>query len=341
MHLQVKSFVFTHSSPSASAFSSSSQVSSYSSPYSTCADAGPLKMTAKRYRAGNSSSNTEGITLVLGHGVGSHKEAWEPLLRDIFARQQNSYPRVREAWALDRQDHGDAAVLNGAEIQKSRPGGVSSDEWSEAIAAFISSPRMRDHQIVTISHSAGAISMVNTAQFLNLRRSPYIGMILVEPTIVGAELDPYREGGIEMLTGAIRARRDKWPSAEALHEWMGARFPWSDWDPRVLKAHVDHGFKSSSETNQITLKCNKLHEANAFLDKPAHFSAVDRIARLCRHMPLHVIWGTQDDIVPEAGKASISDHNKGRYVASVTRMEGESHMIVQENPSQLAVEVCR
>lgn len=63
-------------------------------------------------------------------------------------------------------------------------------------------------------------------------------MILVEPSMVAAELDPYEEGGIEALTSAIRVRRDTWASRQAVHEWMQARYPWNIWDPRTLRAHI-------------------------------------------------------------------------------------------------------
>ncbi|KAJ6526661.1 hypothetical protein B0H19DRAFT_900282, partial [Mycena capillaripes] len=253
-----------------------------------------LKMTCKRYSTKESSANVEGLTLLFGHGVGAHKEVWEPIIEDIFRLQR--YQCVREAWALDRQDHGDAALLNSEELARSRPDGVLSYEWAEAIAAFASSPRMRGHRIVTISHSAGAISMVGSTKFMPVRTSPYVAMLLVEPSMVAAELDPYKEGGIAALTAAIRVRRDTWTSRQAVHEWMASRFPWNIWDPRVLRAHIDHGFKDTSD-GKVTLKCDKSHEANCYMDKYAHFDSVEQVGRVCRALPFHVIWGDRDDII--------------------------------------------
>ncbi|KAJ6474777.1 hypothetical protein C8R45DRAFT_907264 [Mycena sanguinolenta] len=282
-----------------------------------------LKMTAKRYFTQQSSANIDGITLLFGHGVGAHKEVWEPIIEEIFLLHK--HPRVREAWALDRQDHGDAALLNYEELARNRPDGVPSYEWSEAIAAFACSSRMKGHRIATVSHSAGAISMVGASKFVDKTNNPFVAMILVEPSMVAAELDPYEEGGIMPLTAAIRLRKDTWPSRGAAHQWMLSRFPWSIWDPRVLRAHIDHGFKNTPDGN-VRLKCNKFHEANAFMDKEAHFDSVDQVRRVCRTLPFHVVWGNRDDIVPEAGKGSISDRSQGRFVASITKMEG-GHMV--------------
>ncbi len=99
-------------------------------------------MTAKRYTYGASQDNNVcGITLLLAHCIGSRlyflrssnisnshspdKEQWEPTLERIFTIQQskNQFYRIREAWAFDWQNHGDAAVLNQSALSD-RPEGV-------------------------------------------------------------------------------------------------------------------------------------------------------------------------------------------------------------------------
>jgi hypothetical protein len=54
------------------------------------------------------------------------KEQWEPLISEVFRLQHGKAPhlRIHEAWSVDRQNHGDAALLNKEELAKSRPGGV-------------------------------------------------------------------------------------------------------------------------------------------------------------------------------------------------------------------------
>ena len=114
-------------------------------PASTCSSSNEskLKTVAKRYTFGNSADNSEGLTLLFAHCIGSRKspsftrmtcqgkhievdkEQWEPTITQIFHRQQHkdAAHRVREAWSFDWQNHGDAAVLN-REALKSRPDGV-------------------------------------------------------------------------------------------------------------------------------------------------------------------------------------------------------------------------
>ncbi|KAJ7446314.1 Alpha/Beta hydrolase protein [Mycena latifolia] len=295
-------------------------------------------MTANRYFTDESAANTGGLTLIFGHGIGSHKEQWEPIIEDIF-RLQNSkalHQRVHEAWALDRQNHGDAALLNREELAASRAGGVSAYEWAEAIAAFAHSPRMHGKRIVAIAHSAAAIAMQVTYGTMNT----YSALILAEPAMVAPEkYHPYVEETILGLSSAILARRDRWPSREYAHEWFKERYPWNIWDPRILLAFTTHGLVNMPD-GSVTLKCDKHQEATGYPDTHAHFDSLDQVARVCRTVPIHIIWGTRDDLVPEIARGTISDRSKGRFVASITRVEG-GHMLAQESAEGLVIGICQ
>lgn len=73
----------------------------------------PFLITMKRYP--NLDDEQNGFTLILAHGTGYHKELWEPITKRIFL--ENNKPgglRIRDAWAIDAPNHGDAAALNAA-----------------------------------------------------------------------------------------------------------------------------------------------------------------------------------------------------------------------------------
>lgn len=93
----------------------------------------PLLITAKRYfwDANTSAAQPpplpeqpgrrdEALTLICAHGVGFHKEQWEPTIQHILERdaraaeEQGGKRRrtVREIWSIDSPNHGDGAVLN-------------------------------------------------------------------------------------------------------------------------------------------------------------------------------------------------------------------------------------
>ncbi|KAJ7253912.1 Alpha/beta hydrolase family-domain-containing protein [Mycena rebaudengoi] len=291
-----------------------------------------LKMTAKRYTSSDYPADIRGLTLIFAHGVGGCKEQWEPMLGDLFRLQHSKAPhqRIYEAWAVDRQNHGDAALLNKGELSTSRPDGVSSYEWADAIAAFARSSRMRGKRLVAVSHSAGALALVGSTRAMNLSAIPYTAFVLIEPTIVSA--DDFT-GHIEKTT-----RRDEWPSREVAHQWMKARYPWKVWDPRMLKALIDHGLTETSDS-KVTPKCSKQQESNCYPDTFAHFDSMNQITRIWRTVPVHIIWGTRnDELIPESARGSVSDPSQGRGAASITRMKG-GHMLLQESPHYLALTV--
>jgi pimeloyl-ACP methyl ester carboxylesterase len=73
----------------------------------------PFLITFKCYP--NLETEQNGFTLILAHGTGFHKEVWEPIIERIFAESTKpNGPKIRDAWAIDAPNHGDAAVLNAA-----------------------------------------------------------------------------------------------------------------------------------------------------------------------------------------------------------------------------------
>ena len=74
----------------------------------------PFLITAKRYTVSSCvPEEPEALTLVLAHGTGYHKEHWEPTLEHIFEyAARDGRVKIRDAWAIDCPNHGDAAVLN-------------------------------------------------------------------------------------------------------------------------------------------------------------------------------------------------------------------------------------
>ncbi|KAJ7114844.1 Alpha/beta hydrolase family-domain-containing protein [Mycena epipterygia] len=303
-----------------------------------------LKMTAKRYTSPYYSTGIGGLTLIFAHGVGGYKEQWEPMISEIFRLQHSKAPhhRIHEAWALDRQNHGDSALLNKEALSTSRPGGVSSYEWADAIAAFARSSRMRGKRLVAISHSAGALA---TQGRINEGNGPFRHTLCcIEKTVMG-------------FSAATKTRRDKWPSREVAYQWMKARYPWRVWDPRMLQALIvlnplleillsehflpqDHGLTETSD-GEVTPKCGKHQESSCYPDTFAHFDSMKQINRIWRTVPLHIIWGTRnDELIPDSARGSVSDPSKGRGAASVIRMKG-GHMLVQENPDYLASTICQ
>ncbi|KAJ7490534.1 hypothetical protein FB451DRAFT_1513195 [Mycena latifolia] len=76
----------------------------------------PLIALGKRYTRVPAVSNpppspgSPGVALLFAHGTGFHKEIWEPTIEALFAADREQL--VREAWAVDCQNHGESAIAN-------------------------------------------------------------------------------------------------------------------------------------------------------------------------------------------------------------------------------------
>ncbi|KAJ7362308.1 Alpha/beta hydrolase fold-1 [Mycena albidolilacea] len=300
-----------------------------------------LKMSAKQYYTPQSVTNSQGLVLLFSHCIGAHKEQWEPTIERIFALRPSA---VREAWAFDWQTHGESAILNRQllETSPSRVYGVSAFEWSEAIAAFLNSPRMQGKRIVPIGHSAGAGTMVLTARGKPLSAIPYASLILIEPTVIPRELFYLhlddRVSTMEFVVTATTARRERWRARDEAHAWLARRVPWDTWDPRVLRKLSEHGLADTPDGG-VEIKGDRLQEALSYADVEPHFAAAQELGRISRTVPVHFIWGSGSPLVPEFVQDALGNGSDGRVAASVTRVDA-GHMVVQEQPNDLADAIC-
>ena len=106
------------------------------------------------------------------------KEQWEATLGHIFAIQdrKSEFHRVREAWALDWQSHGDSAVLNAVVLDESDECVcmsaflfffmwmlimvcLAASERAVALSWFLRSDHVKGHRLVGLGHSAGSAAM--------------------------------------------------------------------------------------------------------------------------------------------------------------------------------------
>ncbi|KAF4604846.1 hypothetical protein EYR40_003628 [Pleurotus pulmonarius] len=298
----------------------------------------PLKMVAKRYRwspspsrskvanylsgvSGRSASDlppddsTSGLTLLFAHGVGAHKEQWEPTILSVFQRSSISNiakARLREAWAFDWQNHGDAGVLNRDALQRRPSPGVS-------------------HRF----------SMLTLKDF-PLWASPQVAFILVEPTIMSeTQWQALIDDRMEKMEFSIRMtmkRRTLWPNREDAFAWFRRKYPGTTWDDRVLRAFVDHGMEETPEG--IRLKCEKDQEASSYPDVEGHFEASKIITAVCHTIPIHYIWAKEPTYLPLDVRASLSDASYGRTARSIKLIEDAGHMVVQEKPDLVAKAIC-
>ncbi|OJA14466.1 hypothetical protein AZE42_05294 [Rhizopogon vesiculosus] len=269
-----------------------------------------LKMTAKRYTT--PISDSQGLTLLFAHAVGAHKEHWEPMLRYLFLHQKSGqlHSCIREAWSFDWLNHGDAAIINKAALERRPPGDVSVSEWGAAIASFIRSPYVRDHRLVGFGHSAGSSAIMLSTREFPLREKPFIALFLIEPSMLTPELWESHlveeEAEIKRRMSAALHRRHVFDTREEAVNYFRERKRWNELDPDVFNVFVEHGLHSvvtqngSEKEIKLVLKCDRCHEAFAYQDIESHLEAIDQYTRICNTVPVHIVFGSKHDYMSAA-----------------------------------------
>ncbi|KAJ7201833.1 hypothetical protein GGX14DRAFT_571097 [Mycena pura] len=267
------------------------------------------------------------------HGLGQHKEQWEPTLEKLFTlhSEGSNLPRLREAWALDWQSHGEAAVLN-EEALKDDPKSAPLDLWASATAGFLKSDLVAGHKLVGVGYSSGTVGL---------------SIIMVEPSMMDEEtwntsheeIQPF----FDMYANAVKRRRDVWASKEAALNYFMGRFPWNSWDPRIVAVFSEHALKPSQDKDGnacVVGKCIAIHEACAFqVNLKNTWDAVEQLSKLSQLVPIHVVYGENVDLMPQVIRDCVI--KRLGTAASITTIPDVGHTIMQERPDVVATTISK
>jgi len=312
----------------------------------------PLLATAKRYWTTNSPhlSDPDAVTLIFAHATGFHKEQWEPTLDDLYTllATNSGSVKVRDMWSIDAPNHGDAAVLNEKALKWGYDPVFGWEEYARVIHAFLTGfgtgvdIDFCSRKLVGIGHSMGAAAFL-----LSLGYSPKLKfecLILCELMAMEQRFtgEPSR-----MLVGGAISRRDIWPSSEEAYSLLKARPSWKVWDDRVLKIFVKDGMRSlptaeyPDRMDGVTLKCSRIQETACYRDPLGHSRAYLTLRSAVHRVPIHMIYGAIDDYLPREVKDDVVNIGAGgeRNLASLARVEGAGHLIIQMNPRGLAQKI--
>ncbi|PBK71172.1 alpha/beta-hydrolase [Armillaria solidipes] len=309
----------------------------------------PLWATLKRYTKANPSlqKTQSGRVLIFAHGVGFHKEQWEPTISHLF--KLDTQNTIREAWAVDCQNHGEAAILN-EKVLLDRPGVLSIYDYADALVTLrrdllgdANPEYSRQDRFILIGHSAGTVACVMALAFFNPPSNiMFDSLVLVESPIHHPSAEVHHTAMFKAFA-AVNNRHDIWPSREAAKAWLGKRFPWKAWDPEVLDIYVNHGLRPlptafyPDKTDGVTLTATWVDENAAYSkDAGTAFTALWNLNTLCSVVPVHLVYGARNDLMSREIQDSIIDASQGRTFASVTRVPGVGHWVLQEAPKKMA-----
>ncbi|TDL22846.1 hypothetical protein BD410DRAFT_803248 [Rickenella mellea] len=301
----------------------------------------PFLVTAKRYTDSSSHqrSSEDAYTIFFMHGIGSHKEQWEPTIEHVWTEcTAKRQIHIREMWSIDCPNHGEAAVLNEHTLQ------WGYQDYCKGVPA---KPDFSMHRLIGVAHSGGAVALVLSQKYRipNLfttqdgDKSLWCSMILVEPMFGPQSSESAMKG--RFIRG-VEARRDIWPSESAALAELQGSAAHGNWDKRVMELYCKHWLRNlptadyPNITEGVTLKFTKLQEIAMYRDTLGRARAYKHLHVACAEIPVHAIYGTVHDYIPAKYKEEFITVSAQGKLSSVQWIPGCGHLIVQIRPQGLA-----
>ncbi|KAG8947266.1 hypothetical protein FRC04_010842 [Tulasnella sp. 424] len=308
----------------------------------------PYSITAKCYSSSKNYSGFayEGLTFVVAHATGMHKECWEPVIEMLFATMdaQKSGTQIREIWCIDAPNHGEAAVLNEEFLRTHWLEEFPWDEYGRAIGYFLTAGIDRgahvdfsQRRLCALGHSMGAVALV----WLQKSSIPvhFQQMILCEPMISPPGVDIFPRGAF--VIPASYQRRDVWSSRKAALKDFNSSKGYAMWNPQIIELFVQHALREHPASKivigpfkGVTLACDRFHEAACYRGGiPLGSTICPRLAEVSQDIPVSVVFGAVEDSVELAVKEAIANPSvSGVQFASVHWVEKAGHLVVQNSP---------
>ncbi|GJE83928.1 abhydrolase domain-containing protein mpaH [Phanerochaete sordida] len=313
----------------------------------------PFHICAKRYshpafRATGSARITSGgggavqpVTLLLLHSTSFHKEIYEPVLEALFALTAGGGRDIREAWAVDCPNHGEAAVWN-ADVLQTKPFDeyFSCAHYAEAVCHFLEARRdngepyvTRSDRLVAVGHSLGGCTAIILSESI-----PLASLILFDPFLYpGPPNDLVKLRN--RLVRQAHVRRDVWHTQDEAKESL-RRTAAKGWDERVLDLYVRYGLRAHPHANRslapyngMTLACTREQEATMYRDADGGIKPLEQLTAICQKIPVHVAFGADADVIPRDVQERIID---SRRFASVQWIQNAGHLVPQHVPESVA-----
>lgn len=202
----------------------------------------------------------------------------------------------------------------------------------DELVEFVHAQPLHAGRTWLVGHSLGGY-----LSLLAATRAPEIarGVVLVDSPVLGG----WRAHSVQVakatrLIGRVspgrvsKARRNRWPSAEAAHAHFAAKHVFARWDPRVLADYIGCGTEPAPEGG-VQLAFRREVETQLYNTLPHHF---DRVLK--RHppaCPVLFLGGTQSAEVRQVGLPFTRAVTRGR----MRWLEG-SHLFPMERPDETA-----
>ncbi|KAF9517112.1 hypothetical protein BS47DRAFT_1314716 [Hydnum rufescens UP504] len=300
-----------------------------------------------------------GITVVIAHANGFHKETWEPTIKHLISLcgRRSSGIHIDEIWAIDAANHGDSALLNekhfgdvfdwidnaqdvlnfvenfipeGPFVAPRDPLPVHLERVSSGCSSRRHESGFHDRNVVGLGHSLGGCAIAGTAC---ANPNIFHSITLVDPIIL-----PESTYRAEQNVIAALLRRQSWSSREEAKALFLRNPFFNVWVPEVLDLYVQYALTdiSPSEGGGVRLKMNGFQEAVCFADEQAARETYQLLGGLDEKVKIKWIMArsSSNERVVELTQAMVWR----RPVNSANVQVNSGHLIVQEAPLELAKE---
>ncbi|KAK0458202.1 uncharacterized protein EV420DRAFT_1682223 [Desarmillaria tabescens] len=255
----------------------------------------PLWETLKRYTKASPSlqktPSQSGCVLIFAHGVGFHKEQWEPTINHLF--KLDTQNTIREAWtnvvgycvspftsilvlllitAEAIYDYTEALVILRRDLL-----GDSNPEYS------------RKNRFILIGHSAGTVACVMALVFSNPPSNVmFDSLVLVETPIHHPSAEAHHTAMFKAFA-VVNNCHDIWPSREAARAWLAPLIVFQNHGLRPLPTAFYF-----DKTDGIILSVTWVDENAAYSkDAKTSFTALWNLNTICGVVPIHLVCGAR------------------------------------------------
>ncbi|KII85654.1 hypothetical protein PLICRDRAFT_115758 [Plicaturopsis crispa FD-325 SS-3] len=289
-----------------------------------------------------------GLTLVLVHGVGTHKETWEPTLQSLLARASGD---IEEVWALDCVQHGDSALVNDANLgdifdlgdysrdvtnfllyhlpeKSTADAPVNLPRLPERTAAQRRLAGFTQRKVIGVAHSIGSVSFVYSAHaFPKL----FDSLVLIDPMIM-PEYVRYLDAHRKFEAMCLR-RQWLWETREQAERAVATGGYYQAWSNSGRAVFNKFALIDTPE-GQTKLKAHPWHEVTMLLERRAVYETWELLAHIPPTVPIHWIWGATSTRSGGSVAQAQTSWRRGA-VDSNDALPGVGHMVPQEAPEGL------
>lgn len=224
-----------------------------------------LRLAIKQYVPKSCQvSQSNALTVIMAHGVGSSKESYEPLFDELL----HCRLPIRAVWAMDVAHHGASYILNEDAIGDEPHWFDSSRDMFQMINHF---QEQMPSPIIGIGQSWGAVTISMLAVWHPRLFSAIVSMEPMFGLTYRADVQDEDKANmhIKRRTQMFVNRKDTWSSREAARKHLRANPYYGAYDPRVFERVIKYDLRDissgSKESPAVTLTTPKTMELYTIL----------------------------------------------------------------------------